>query len=100
MASSPSTSPRRGSQPGWRPSYMSCASLARELDMSESTVREMVERGILPRPIKLGRSQASPVRWNWSDVQRALEGVADAGAVSTDDPYMVGAVHATSARKG
>lgn len=78
------------------PSYLSCATLARELDLSETTVREMVDRGILPKPIRLGSS----VRWRWGDVQRALGGIADAAGVSTDDPYMVGAVHATSARKG
>lgn len=80
---------------GRRPAYLSCASLAQELDLSESTVRNMVDRGILPRPIRMGSS----VRWSWDDVQRALGGIAAAAAGQTDDPYMVGAVHATSARK-
>ena len=35
------------------PSYMSCASLARELDCSESTVHELVRRGVLPKPLPL-----------------------------------------------
>lgn len=51
------------------PSYLSCASLARELDMSETTIHEMVRRGVLPRPVKLS---SGCVRWCWADVQRAL----------------------------
>ncbi|MBP1859791.1 helix-turn-helix transcriptional regulator [Rhizobium herbae] len=78
------------------PTYLSCASLARELDMSETTVRDFVEKGILPRPIKMS---GGVVRWRWGDVQSALGGVAAAGATNTDDPYMVGAVHATSSPK-
>jgi len=75
------------------PSYLSCASLARELDVSETTVRDMVEKGILPKPIKMGGC----VRWRWGDVQLALGGVQSAGAASTDDPYLVGARNATAA---
>jgi hypothetical protein len=33
--------------------YLSRASLAKALDMAESTVDEMVKRGVLPPPIKL-----------------------------------------------
>lgn len=76
------------------PSYLSCASLARELDMSETTVRDMVDKGLLPRPIRLGGS----VRWNWGDVQMMLAGIARSSAER--DPYMVGAKHATSTSKG
>lgn len=78
------------------PAYVSCARLAWELDVSESTIRSMVDRGILPRPLKLGSS----VRWSWVDVQRALGGISVAAATSSDDPYLMGAVHATTARKG
>lgn len=35
------------------PSYVSCATLARELDLSQSTVHEMARRGLLPSPVKL-----------------------------------------------
>lgn len=76
-------------------SYLSCASLARELEVSETTVYEMVRRGVLPQPIKL-----SPgcVRWCWVDVQRALGSLTDAGAQGTaNDPFLKGVRDVTSA---
>lgn len=76
------------------PSYLSCASLARELDVSESTVRDWVEKEYLPRPIKRG----GLVRWSWASVQETLAGVAPVPARVTDDPYISGAINATKAR--
>jgi predicted DNA-binding transcriptional regulator AlpA len=70
------------------PSYVSCATLARELDVSESTVNEMVRRGVLPRPIKLS---AGCVRWCWNDVQVALASMKDCTDPAAADPYMMGA---------
>lgn len=77
------------------PAYLSCASLARELDVSETTVHEMVRRGILPQPVKLS---SGCVRWCWADVQLAL-GSLSAGKVSEagNDPFLAGARNATSA---
>lgn len=49
--------------------YLSKASLADALEISESTVDEMVRRGVLPRPVKLS---AGCVRWRWETVDRAL----------------------------
>ena len=69
------------------PSFMSCATLARELDVSESTVHEMVRRGVLPQPVKLS---TGCVRWSWSDVQRALGSIAPASVSSDVDPYIMG----------
>lgn len=66
------------------PSYVSKATLAAELDISESTVDEYVRRDLLPKPIQLGGS----VRWNWSQVQASLEPLAGSGQPS--DPFMVG----------
>ncbi len=76
------------------PSYLSCASLARELDVSETTVHEMVRRGVLPQPVKLS---SGCVRWCWADVQLAL-GSLSAGRASeaASDPFLAGARHATS----
>jgi len=76
-------------------SYLSCASLARELDVAESTVHEMVRRGVLPQPVKLS---TGCVRWCWADVQTALSSLA-AGRISevANDPFLVGARNATSA---
>ena len=81
----------RQSGPSSPPSFLSCASLARELDLSESTVRDLVEKGSLPRPIRLGGS----IRWRWSEVQAVLTGAAAVPQRTTDDPYLAGAVYAT-----
>ena len=65
-----------------QPSYVSKANLAAELDMSESTVDSYVQRGLLPKPIKLGGS----VRWCWADVQACL----NAQASGAEDHFMAG----------
>lgn len=76
-------------------SYLSCASLARELDVSETTVHEMVRRGVLPQPIKLS---SGCVRWCWVDVQRALGSLPGAGEQGpTSDPFLKGVRDVTSA---
>lgn len=64
------------------PSYVSKATLAAELDMSESTVDSYVQRGLLPKPFKWGGS----VRWNWADVTACL----NAQAASDEDRFMAG----------
>jgi len=65
------------------PSYVSKATLAAELDISESTVDALVQRGILPKPIKVGGS----VRWNWAQVNASLGATA---ASPEADPFMQG----------
>jgi predicted DNA-binding transcriptional regulator AlpA len=59
------------------PAYLSRASLAAALEISESTVDEMVRRGIIPKPVRL-----SPgcVRWRWDTVDAALVTLSDADA--------------------
>lgn len=81
-------------------SFLSRASLAVELDISESTVDEMVRRGVLPKPLKLS---SGCVRWSWMAVESALAslaGTADDGA----DPLILGArnaaKNATESRRG
>lgn len=78
-----------------RPSaFLSCASLARELEISESTVYELVRRGVLPQPIRM-----SPgcVRWNWAQVETALiSHSAGAPATTTGDPFLEGVRNVTS----
>ena len=64
------------------PSFMSKATLAAELDMSEITVDSYVQRGLLPEPIRVGGS----VRWCWADVSSALSSQASGG----EDPFMAG----------
>ncbi len=64
------------------PSYVSKATLAAELDLSETTVDSYVQRGLLPKPFKWGGS----VRWCWADVTACLSARASGG----DDQFMVG----------
>ena len=64
------------------PSYVSKATLAAELDLSESTVDSYVQRGLLPKPFKWGGS----VRWCWADVTSCLSAQASSG----DDQFMAG----------
>lgn len=49
--------------------YMTKASLAQALEISESTVDEMVRRGVIPRPVRLS---SGCVRWRWETVDMAL----------------------------
>ena len=64
------------------PSYVSKATLAAELDMSESTVDSYVQRGLLPKPIRRGGS----VRWCWAEVDADLR----RQAAGDDDQFMSG----------
>lgn len=64
------------------PSYVSKATLAAELDMSETTVDSYVQRGLLPKPIRRGGS----VRWCWAEVDADLRRQAAGG----EDQFMAG----------
>lgn len=64
------------------PSYVSKATLAAELDMSESTVDSYVQRGLLPKPIRRGGS----VRWCWAEVDANLRGQEAGG----EDKFIAG----------
>lgn len=75
------------------PSYLSRASLARELDVSESTVDELVRRGVLPKPIRLSNGC---VRWSWGAVTASLASL-DGAAETAADPYLAGAANVSEA---
>jgi predicted DNA-binding transcriptional regulator AlpA len=64
------------------PSYVSKSTLAAELDMSESTVDNYVQRGLLPKPIMRG----AVMRWCWAEVDAALRQQHE----SDGDPFMNG----------
>ncbi|MGV3553103.1 helix-turn-helix transcriptional regulator [Rhizobium sp.] len=70
------------------PPFMSIESLAAHLDMSESHIRDLVEQGVLPRPIALSKRC---VRYDWSAVQNAIRARAKVRAGQSDDPFMSGA---------
>jgi predicted DNA-binding transcriptional regulator AlpA len=64
------------------PSFVSKSTLAAELDIGESTVDELVKRGVLPRPIRIGGS----VRWCWATVQEALISMGTGNGAT--DPFL------------
>jgi predicted DNA-binding transcriptional regulator AlpA len=72
------------------PSYVSRKTLAHELDCAESTVDELVRRGILPKPVHLS---SGCVRWCWDDVTAALAPL-KSGSITEIDPYLRGARNA------
>ncbi|MGB5903483.1 MAG: AlpA family phage regulatory protein [Xanthobacteraceae bacterium] len=78
------------------PAFLSCASLARELDISESTVHELVRRGVLPKPIKLS---SGCVRWRWAEVEAALISLGSGGSLAetANDPFLTGVRNVTTA---
>lgn len=75
------------------PSYVSVRSLARELDVSETTVSEMVRRGVLPPPLRLS---SGCVRWCWADVERALGALSGGRFPADEDPFLRGVRDATA----
>lgn len=75
----------RGDRP---PSFVSKATLASELDISESTVDILVQRGILPKPLKIGGS----TRWKWADIEASLAAAYVSGEA---DPFMKGVANVT-----
>lgn len=81
------------------PSFMSRKELAWELSISESTVDELVRRGVIPPHVKL---TPGCVRWSWVAVESALASLT--GSVDDSDPFMVGARNAvktaTEGRRG
>lgn len=65
------------------PSYVSKATLAAELDVSESTVDAYVKRGLIRKPYRVGGS----ARWCWAEVDADLRRRAAAG---DEDQFMAG----------
>jgi predicted DNA-binding transcriptional regulator AlpA len=74
----------------WPPSYLSRRTLAAELDVAESTIDELVRRGVLPKPVHLS---SGCVRWRWGDVEAAIVSLRG-GDIPEVDPYIAGARNA------
>jgi predicted DNA-binding transcriptional regulator AlpA len=70
--------------PARPPSFLNKASLAAELDVCESTVDELVRRGVLPRPLRL---TAGCVRWEWKAVELALASLG--GSTEDTEPAII-----------
>lgn len=73
---------------------LSKASLARALDISESTVDELVRRGVLPRPM---RFSGGCVRWRLASVERALASIEGSGEHASEHDALTGVQRAIQA---
>lgn len=86
------------------PAFPSKSRLAAELDMAESTVDEMVKRGVLPTPVRLS---TGCVRWCWAEVETALASLKHGTSAGRDghmppsaDPYIVGVLNVRQFKEG
>jgi len=61
---------------------LSRSTLAAELEISESSVDELVRRGVLPRPVRLS---SGCIRWRWQTVDDALASLVNAGNDVSDN---------------
>jgi len=76
--------------------YVSKSTLAQALEISESTVDEMVRRGVLPRPVRLS---SGCVRWRWASVDMALASMESGGNARPLDDDFEGVQRAIKAAK-
>jgi predicted DNA-binding transcriptional regulator AlpA len=61
--------------------WVSAATMAELLEVSESTIWDWVKHGALPKPQKI----RGVTRWRWSDVEIFLDAAANGTKVTTDD---------------
>jgi predicted DNA-binding transcriptional regulator AlpA len=73
------------------PAFVSKRTLARELDCAESTVDELVKRGVLPKAFRLSNGC---VRWRWADVETAIASLKE-GLDCEPDPFLAGVRNVT-----
>lgn len=74
--------------------YMSKKTLAAALDCAESTVDELVRRGVIPQPKRLS---TGCVRWRWADVDEAIR--LYGGVAANDDSGVRNARQAPEGRR-
>lgn len=65
----------------YAPDYISRASLAYRLDVSESRIDQLVATGVLPPPIEIDGQK----RWRWEDVDATLAGDPSMPVTGRDD---------------
>jgi predicted DNA-binding transcriptional regulator AlpA len=76
--------------------YLSKSSLAAALEISESTVDEMVRRGTLPKPVRLS---GGCLRWRWESVDMALAAKIETREPASGPPTDEGVQRAIKAAK-
>lgn len=69
-------------RPTYPPDYCDIDALAYRLSMSAELVRQLVRRGLLPEPSRIGEAE----RWRWADVDAALGHVAGGPALNDTEP--------------
>lgn len=74
------------------PDYMRRETVADRLDMKPAYFDQLVRRGVLPQPRKVGEQML----WSWAEVDAAIKGGKTAEP-TTDDPYLAGARRAAEA---
>lgn len=63
--------------------FVSVATMAQLLDLSETTIWDLVKRGHLPKPLRIGGS----TRWDWQAVKNFLDSQG-APSPEQDDPIL------------
>jgi predicted DNA-binding transcriptional regulator AlpA len=76
--------------------YLSKSSLAAALEISESTVDDMVRRGVLPQPVQLS---GGCLRWRWETVDQTLAAKTRTGNPTDPVPADEGVQRAIKAAK-
>jgi predicted DNA-binding transcriptional regulator AlpA len=76
--------------------YVTKSTLARSLEISESTVDELVRRGVLPRPVRLS---SGCIRWRWQSVDMALASMESDGKDKQTEDLEAGVQRAIQAAK-
>jgi predicted DNA-binding transcriptional regulator AlpA len=71
--------------PAFPSDFVSASTLAHRLDCSKTTINSYVQRGLLPKPTRIGEL----VRWRWVDVETFLANGAESHA-DANDPYLTG----------
>lgn len=76
--------------------YVTKATLARALEVSETTVNDLVRRGVLPRPVRLS---SGCLRWRWASVDMALASMESDGKDTPSKDPTAGVQRAIQAAK-
>jgi predicted DNA-binding transcriptional regulator AlpA len=78
------------------PAYMKRSTLAGHLDCAESTIDELVKRGVLPKPFSLA---PGVVRWSWDEVDAAIKSLRTDASPTERDPYLAGVANVVINKK-
>ncbi len=77
--------------PAW-PDYLKRETLAKRLNLAPGAIDQLIKRGLLPPPIKLGEA----ILWRWEDVDSWLQRSQNR-ETDSNDPYLAGVSRARSA---